>query len=138
MAKILQGIQDDNPKANPLTEVASVEDGEDEVTYAECVITGILKAHQREVKKVPAPANAEQLRFRCRVLDNGYLYGRFNHANKQWLSDFELGFFSTSLAGGGGEWPRGSVVSRITLRVRHPEDRHGAYQGRGAHLGASH
>ena len=63
MAKILQGIQDDNPKADPLTEVTSVEDGEDEVTYAECGITGILKAHQRKVKKVPAPTNAEQLRF---------------------------------------------------------------------------
>ena len=77
MAKILQGIQDDNPKADPLTEVASVEDGEDEVTYAECGITGILKAHQRKIKKVPTPMNAEQVRFRDRVLDHAFLYGRF-------------------------------------------------------------
>ena len=98
MAKILQGIQDDNPKAEPLTEVASVDDGEDEVTYAECGVTGILKAHQRKVKKVPPPVNAEQLRFRYRVLENGYLYGRFKHANKSWLADLEPGFFSTSFA----------------------------------------
>ena len=45
MATCIRMIENNAPKATPLAEVTSVDDGEDEVTYAECGVTGVLKAH---------------------------------------------------------------------------------------------
>ena len=45
MATCMRMIENNVPKATPLTEVTPVDDGEDEVTYAECGVTGVLKAH---------------------------------------------------------------------------------------------
>ena len=56
MAGQMKKVENNTPKAEQLSEVTSVEDGEDEVTYAECGVTGVLKAHTRKVKKVPAPS----------------------------------------------------------------------------------
>ena len=94
MAGQMRKVENNMPKAELLTEVTSVEDGEDEITYAECGVTGVLKAHTRKVKQVPAPPNPEKLRNCYKVLENSYLYAMRKHGNVWWLADFTVGTYA--------------------------------------------
>ena len=98
MAQRLRGIEDNTPKAEPMTDIASLEDGEDEVVFAGVGISGALRAHHRKFKKAPAPVDAEQLRNKHKVLDNFYLYANFKHHNTAWLKYFHAGVFHSTLA----------------------------------------
>ena len=72
MDKTSAMAEDNDPTAVQLTEVASLEDGEDEVVYAACDLDGALKRQQRKTKKVPPPANPEGLRETYIVLENSF------------------------------------------------------------------
>ena len=63
-------IEDNDPVALPLTDVVSLEDGFEVVTYNDTGPDGLSRAHQKKVKKVPLPSD-EPLkgrpgRCRCR------------------------------------------------------------------------
>ena len=51
MDKTSAMAEDNDPVAVQLVEVASLEDGEDEVVYAECDLNGALKRQQRKTKQ---------------------------------------------------------------------------------------
>ena len=88
-------VEGNDPKAEPLEQIASLEDGDEEFTYAECGVTGVLKAHTRKVKKVPPPPTPERLRKTYKVLENSFLYAMRKHGNVWWLQDFAVGTFAT-------------------------------------------
>ena len=70
IAKNLQMVEQENPRAHPLTEITSVEDGEDEVSYAEFGLKGVFTSHTRKIKKVKMPEDPEALSARYNVMDN--------------------------------------------------------------------
>ena len=80
-------IEDNDPIAVPLTDVVSVEDGFEVVSYNDQGPDGITRAHQKKVKKVALPMDAESLRMRYTVLDNGFSYARYKHNNIAWPGD---------------------------------------------------
>ena len=94
MAGRVKMIEGNDPKAEPLEQVGSLEDGDEEITYAECGVTGVLKAHTRKVKKVPPPTTPERLRKTYKVLENSFLYAMRKHGNVWWLQDFTTGTFA--------------------------------------------
>ena len=81
-------VQDNDPIAEPLTNVASVADGEEDITFTDSDFTGALKVHQRKVKFVAPPCDAEELRTRYKVLENALLYAQFKNGSVAWLRDF--------------------------------------------------
>ena len=93
MDKTSAMAEDNDPSAIQLTEVASLEDGEDEVVYAECDLNGALKRQQRKTKRVPPPSNPEELRAYYIVLENSFLYLKYKHHNIAWLNGFKPGPF---------------------------------------------
>ena len=93
MTSRLAMIEDNDPKADPLTDLASLEDGADEITFADCDISGALKRGTRRVKQVPVPDDPEKLRAYYIVLENSFLYAKYKHSNTAWLSDVRPGVF---------------------------------------------
>ena len=88
MAKTLAMVQDNDPVAEPLTSIASVADGEEDVTFTDADFTGSLKVHSRKIKYVAPPADAEELRTRYKVMENALLYAQFKNGSVAWLRDF--------------------------------------------------
>ena len=93
MTSRLAMIEDNDPKAEPLSDMASLEDGADEITFAECDISGALRRGTRKMKQVPLPDDPEKLRAYYIVMENSFLYARYRHNNTQWLSDVAVGTF---------------------------------------------
>ena len=86
-------IESNMPAADHLSELASLEDGEDEAVFAECDLTGVLRRSHRKPKRVPAPTNPETLRNAYIILDNSWLYAKYKHFNTPWLADMKPGVF---------------------------------------------
>ena len=86
-------IETNLPTADQLTDLASLEDGEDEAVFAECDLSGVLRRSHRKSKKVPVPPGPEALRALYIVLENSWLYAKHKHFNTTWLSDFKPGVF---------------------------------------------
>ena len=62
---------------------------------AETNITGALRAATRKTKKVPVPANSEQLRRRYKIEDTRFIYAKYKHGSKTWLHDLTKGAFGS-------------------------------------------
>ena len=83
-----EDIEDDEPKAEKLTEVHSKEDGEEQYLKADVDLAGggtikIKKGVQHGVM----PTNGEELRQKLRVMCNMWLFLRTKHSNRKWLRD---------------------------------------------------
>jgi hypothetical protein len=84
----MEDIEDDEPKAEKLTEVHSKEDGEEQYLKADLDFAGggtikIKKGAQHGVM----PTNGEELRQKLRVMCNMWLFLRTKHTNRKWLRD---------------------------------------------------
>ena len=95
MSKRLEDIEDNDPEADALNEIASKAEGEDDMLLAETDIAVALRAATRKTKTVPAPANSEQLRRRYKIEDNSFIYAKYKHGSKTWLHDFTKGTFGS-------------------------------------------
>ena len=79
IARRLDQLEENDPYPEPLTDVASREDGEDDLVVTQADPSGLLKAALHKAKKLPLPNNPEQLRKRHKVLENSYLFTGFRH-----------------------------------------------------------
>ena len=71
---LTEQVVHNDPKAIPLTHMASAADGEEEVLATDFDLTGALRGHRRKVKVVGLPMTTEQLRVRFKRLENAMLY----------------------------------------------------------------
>ena len=98
MARRLQEVENDRPMAEPLTEVASVAEGCEEIAFHETGPDGGIRTQTRKIKKVPLPVDTEDLRLRHKLLENSFLKAKLKHGSKPWLSDVAPGTFTSTLS----------------------------------------
>ena len=119
MGNLVSMIEDNDPVPTPLTDVVSVDDGFEIVPYNESGADGISRAHQKKVKKVGQPADAEALRLRYTVLDNGFCYAKYKHHNIAWLADFKGGTTASTPSLPSTFWARRSSSSNRPSTADH-------------------
>ena len=79
-------IEANDPVAEPLSEVTSIEDGEPELPTVDADTSGSLKIRLKAPKGT-LPANPEEMRIKHRLLAHVWLFLRYKHANRDWLRD---------------------------------------------------
>ena len=81
-------IEENEPRAESLKEVASREDAEVEFLTADIGSDGQIKV-RRGHKDGKMPANAEELRLRHKIVGHAWLFLRTKHTNRGWLADLD-------------------------------------------------
>ena len=94
MALTLDMVETNAPYAEPLANVASKADGEDDLVFDVHDPRGAVRSVHRKIKKVPVPTGPEDLRRRYAVLENALLYAQLKHSANRWLAEFGRGDFA--------------------------------------------
>jgi hypothetical protein len=81
----LDEVEENDPKAESLKEVASKEDIEQDVLTADLTNSGIISV-RKGIKDLKMPANSEELRSKLRLLSNAWLMAKAKHLNRPWLA----------------------------------------------------
>ena len=94
MALTLDMVENNAPHAEPLANVASEADGEDDLVFDVHDPKGAVRSVHRKIKKVAQPAGPEELRRRYAVLENAFLYAQLKHSANRWLAEFSRGDYA--------------------------------------------
>ena len=125
-------IDEDEPRAEDLKQVASKADGEVDYLMADVGGDGVMKV-RRGTKEGSAPTNAEELRKKHRLMGTTWAFLQSKHANREWLqgltptdwvkfSDFVLGKHIAGLrvpgANGGVTGPSFHLILNFEQKLR--------------------
>jgi hypothetical protein len=96
MEKRLEAVEADEPRAEPLSEVASREDEDPEVLLPVWDASGNLKI-KRGSATLPMPANPETLRRRMGIWGVSWMFAAVRHTNRAWLEGITPQLFNDYL-----------------------------------------
>ena len=90
-----EDIDDDEPKAERLSEVHSKEDGEEQLLSADVDIKlgGVIKI-KKGCKDGTMPATSEELRAKLKLVANCWLFLKTKHTTRRWLRDLKPEHFA--------------------------------------------
>ena len=81
-------VEEGEPKAESLKEVASKDDGDSDYLPAELSADGVLRVRQG-YRDGTMPRNAEELRAKIKLLGHCHVFLRLKARNRAWLSDVD-------------------------------------------------
>ena len=85
-----EDIEDDEPKAEKLTEVFSKDDSEDlHLTADVDIASGGLIKIKKGAQHGVMPQDPEELRVKLRIMGNAWLFLKTKHTNRAWLKDLD-------------------------------------------------
>ena len=93
MATKLEEVEENEPRPESLKDVASKEDGEQDILTADLNNLGAITV-RKGVKDLRMPADSEELRIRHRLICNAWLFAAAKHHNRPWLAGLEPDDFS--------------------------------------------
>jgi hypothetical protein len=116
----IEDIEENEPKAEALKEVASKDDGEEDFLMSEVGKDGHVRV-RKGARDGKAPSNSEELRARLRLVGHCWLFLRTKHANRSWLMDITEKTYSVLADHLLGKYVAGAVIqSSSGDSVRHP------------------
>ncbi|CAK0887969.1 unnamed protein product [Prorocentrum cordatum] len=108
--QVMEMIEESNMGAVPLTQVVSIEDGDDSKMGAAVDMSGIIRL-RRGKTEISAPTDPEAFRKRVRTLALAYVYARLRHPGRPALKSASVELFNEYL-----EYILGDHVRGLTAK----------------------